>query len=181
MAMHLTGTRTEENLQKAFAGESQAQSKYTFFAAKAKREGFIQIGQIFEETAANEREHAKMWFKILNNGIQSTAINLEDAVNSENYESMNVYPVYARIAREEGFPAIAKLFEEIAKIEKQHENRFLTLLDNVEEGKVFTKDGDAIWQCSNCGYICIGKNAPETCPVCAHSQSWFQLKCDNYK
>lgn len=180
MAKDLKGTRTEENLQKAFAGESQATNKYTYYAAKAKSDGYVQIGNIFEEAAKNEKEHAKMWFKILNQGIQKTSLNLEDALNTENYESMNLYPTYARMAREEGFPAIAKLFEEVAQIEKQHENQFLTLLNHVEEGNTFSRDSEVLWKCTNCGYICMGKKAPDVCPVCVHPQKYFQLKDENF-
>ena len=175
----LKGTKTEQNLKTAFAGESEARNKYTYYASKAKKEGYVQIANIFEETAANEKEHAKMWFKLLG-GIGNTAANLADAASGENYEWTDMYAQFAKEAREEGFEAIAKLFEGVAKIEKEHEERYRKLLANVEGGLVFSKDGDAIWQCSNCGHIYIGKEAPNVCPVCAHPQAYFQLKAENY-
>ncbi len=176
----LKGSKTEANLQTAFAGESMARNKYTYFAAKAKEDGFVQIGAIFEETAANEKEHANMWYKLLNGGIDDTAANLKAAADGENYEWTDMYATFAKEAREEGFEHIAFLFEQVAAIEKEHEERFRKLLSNVEDKKVFSKDGDAIWQCSNCGHIVVGKSAPEVCPVCAHPQAYFQIKAENY-
>ena len=175
----LKGSKTEQNLWAAFAGESQARNKYTYFASKAKKDGYVQIAQIFEETAANEKEHAKIWFKLLS-GIGTTAENLAAAAGGENGEWTEMYPTMAKEAREEGFPEIAALFEAVAKIEKEHEERYRQLLQNVEGGLVFSRDGEQIWQCSNCGHIHIGKKAPEACPVCAHPQSYFQLKATNY-
>ena len=178
--MELKGSKTEENLLAAFAGESEARNKYTYYASKARKEGYVQIANIFEETAANEKEHAKMWFKLLKGGIGTTAENLADAAAGENYEWTDMYATFAEEAREEGFDEIATLFEGVAAIEKEHEERYKKLLENVEKGLVFSKDGDTIWQCSNCGHICIGKQAPEVCPVCAHPQSYFQVKAENY-
>ncbi|WP_353962981.1 rubrerythrin [Eubacterium sp.] len=178
--MGLKGSKTEENLLAAFAGESEARNKYTYYASKARKEGYVQIANIFEETAANEKEHAKMWFKLLKGGIGTTAENLADAAAGENYEWTDMYATFAKEAREEGFDEIATLFEGVAAIEKEHEERYRKLLENVEKGLVFSKDGDTIWQCSNCGHICIGKQAPEVCPVCAHPQSYFQVKAENY-
>ena len=178
--MDLKGSKTEENLLAAFAGESEARNKYTYYASKARKEGYVQIANIFEETAANEKEHAKMWFKLLKGGIGTTAENLADAAAGENYEWTDMYATFAKEAREEGFDEIATLFEGVAAIEKEHEERYKKLLENVEKGLVFSKDGDTIWQCSNCGHICIGKQAPEVCPVCAHPQSYFQVKAENY-
>ena len=176
----LKGSKTEANLMAAFAGESQARNKYTYFASKAKKDGYVQIASLFEETAANEKEHAKIWFKLLNDGIGGTEQNLADAAAGENYEWTDMYPTFAKEAREEGFDHIADLFEGVAAIEKEHEERFRKLLQNVKDGLVFSKDGDVIWQCANCGHICIGKQAPEVCPICAHPQSYFQVKADNY-
>ena len=177
----LKGTKTEANLQTAFAGESQARNKYTYYASQAKKDGYVQIASIFEETAANEKEHAKLWFKILNGGkIGPTVENLKDAAAGENYEWTDMYATFAKEAREEGFDDIANLFEGVAAIEKEHEDRYLKLLANVEGGLVFSRDGDMIWQCSNCGHVCVGKKAPEVCPVCAHPQAYFQIKADNY-
>lgn len=179
--MNLKGSKTEANLQAAFAGESQARNKYTYFASKAKKEGFEQIAAIFLETAENEKEHAKMWYKLLNGGeIKSTAENLKDAAAGENYEWTSMYADFAKTAREEGFEDIAKKFEGVAKIEKEHEERYKKLLDNVTKELVFSKDGEKIWQCRNCGHICIGKEAPEVCPVCDHPKAYFQLKPENY-
>ena len=177
--MELKGTKTEKNLWEAFAGESQARNKYTFFASVAKKEGYEQLAAIFEETAANEKEHAKMWFKALG-GIGTTAENLASAAAGENYEWTEMYPQFAREAREEGFEEIARLFEAVAKIEQEHEQRYLKLLENVEQGLVFSRDGDRIWKCSNCGHIVVGKSAPEVCPVCAHPKAYFELKAENY-
>ncbi len=178
--MNLKGTRTEANLMSAFAGESMATNKYTYFASKAKKDGYQQIAAIFEETAGNEREHAKMWYKLLNDGIGSTLENLGHAAEGENYEWTDMYDKFAKEAREEGFEEIAKLFEGVAAVEKEHEERYRKLIANIEGGLVFSKDGDTIWQCRNCGHICVGKQAPEVCPVCAHPQSYFQVKAENY-
>ena len=179
--MELKGTKTEKNLWEAFAGESQARNKYTFFASVAKKEGYEQLAAIFEETAANEKEHAKMWFKALNGGsIPDTMTCLEMAAGGEHDEWTEMYPRMAKEAKEEGFDHIAFLFEEVAKIEKEHEERYRKLLANVEGGLVFSRDGDMIWQCSNCGHIHVGKQAPEVCPVCAHPRDYFQLKAENY-
>ncbi|MCM1099961.1 MAG: rubrerythrin family protein [Clostridium sp.] len=177
---NLKGTRTEANLQAAFAGESMARNKYNYFASKAKKDGYVQIAAIFEETAANEKEHAKMWYKLLNDGIGSTEENLKAAAEGEHFEWTDMYAQFAKEAREEDFEDIAKLFEGVAAIEKEHEERYRKLLANVENGLVFSKDGDRIWQCSNCGHICVGKEAPEVCPVCAHPQAYFQIKPENY-
>lgn len=177
----LKGSKTEQNLQTAFSGESQARNKYTFFASRARKDGYVQIAAIFEETAANEKEHAKMWYKLLNGGeLSDTAANLKEAAAGEHYEWTDMYAAFAKEADEEGFYEIAAKFRLVAAVEKEHEERYLKLLDNVERSKVFTKDGDCIWQCTNCGHICIGKKAPDVCPVCAHPQSYFQLKAENY-
>jgi rubrerythrin len=175
----LKGTKTEKNLWEAFAGESQARNKYTYFASKAKKDGYVQIAKIFEETAANEKEHAEIWFKLLN-GIGSTAENLKSAAEGENYEWTDMYAQMAKDAKEEGFDHIAFLFEQVGKIEKEHEERYRKLLANVEGGLVFSRDGDMIWQCSNCGHIHVGKQAPEVCPVCVHPKAYFQIKAENY-
>ncbi|MDY2839024.1 MAG: rubrerythrin family protein [Treponema sp.] len=177
--MDLKGTKTEQNLQTAFAGESQARNKYTYFASVAKKEGYEQIAAIFLETAENEKEHAKMWYKLLG-GIGDTPANLKAAADGENYEWTDMYSEFAKTAREEGFESIAKMFEGVAAIEKHHEERYRKLLKNVEDKVVFSKDGDAIWQCRNCGHICVGKDAPAVCPVCAHPQSFFQINAENY-
>ena len=177
----LKGTKTEKNLQEAFAGESQARNKYTYWASKAKKDGYVQIAAIFEETANNEKEHAKMWFKLLEGGaIKSTPENLAAAAGGENFEWTDMYARMAREAREEGFEEIAEKFEAVAAIEKEHEERYRKLLKNIEDRRVFSKDGDVIWQCSNCGHIVIGKQAPEECPVCNHPQAYFQVKAENY-
>ena len=177
----LKGTKTEANLQAAFAGESQARNKYTYFASKAKKEGFVQIAALFEETANNEKEHAKIWFKLLHGGaIGSTAENLLAAAEGENYEWTDMYYEFAKVAREEGFEEIAKLFDGVAAIEKEHEERYRKLLANVKGDLVFSKDGDAVWQCSNCGHIVVGKKAPEVCPICAHPKAYFQVRAENY-
>ena len=179
--MELKGTKTEKNLMEAFAGESQARNKYTYFASKAKKDGYVQIAAIFEETAANEKEHAKIWYKYLHGGkVADTIANLEDAANGENFEWTDMYARMAKEAREEGFDEIAEKFEGVAKIEKEHEERYRKLLDNIKKERVFSKDGDVIWQCSNCGHIVIGKQAPEVCPVCNHPQAYFQVKAENY-
>ena len=177
----LKGSRTEANLMAAFAGESQARNKYTYFASKAKKDGYVQIAAIFEETANNEKEHAKMWYKLLNGGsIGSTMDNLKEAAEGENYEWTDMYATFAKEAREEGFDDIAVLFEGVAAIEKEHEERYRKLLANIEGGLVFSRDNDMIWQCANCGHICVGQKAPEVCPVCAHPQAYFQIKAENY-
>ena len=176
---NLKGSKTEANLQTAFAGESMARNKYTYYASKAKKDGYVQISKIFEETANNEKEHAKIWFKLLE-GIGSTAENLKAAAAGENYEWTDMYATFAKEAHEEGFEDIAFLFEQVGKIEKEHEARYLKLLNNVENELVFSRDGDCIWQCSNCGHIVVGKKAPEVCPVCAHPQAYFELKAENY-
>jgi len=179
--MELKGTKTEKNLQAAFAGESQARNKYTYYASKAKKDGYVQISKIFEETAANEKEHAEIWFKYLHGGkVPSTVENLKDAADGENYEWTDMYAKMAQEAREEGFLEIAAKFELVGAIEKEHEERYRKLLKNIEDGIVFSRDGDAIWQCSNCGHIVIGPKAPEVCPVCDHAQSYFQLQAKNY-
>ena len=179
--MKLKGSKTEQNLMTAFAGESQARNKYTYFASKARKDGFEQIADIFEETANNEKEHAKMWFKELNGGeIPSTMDNLLAAAEGENYEWTDMYKGLAETAREEGFTRLAYLFEEVAKIEKEHEERYRKLLVNVKDGLVFSREGDRIWQCRNCGHIVIGKEAPKVCPVCNHPQSYFEIKKENY-
>ena len=177
----LKGTKTEQNLRDAFAGESQARNKYTYYASKAKKEGYEQIAALFLETAENEKEHAKLWFKLLHDGdVPTTAVNLKDAAEGENFEWTDMYARMAEEAREEGFDRIAYLFEEVGKIEKEHEARYLKLLENVEGGLVFSKDGDTIWKCRNCGHIVVGKNAPEVCPVCAHPKAFFEIKAENY-
>lgn len=178
--MNLKGTKTEQNLQTAFAGESQARNKYTYYAAKAKKEGFNQIAAIFEETAANEKEHAKIWFKLLHEGIPSTAENLKDAAFGENYEWTDMYAQFAKDARAEGFDKIAALFEGVGKIEKEHEERYLKLLENLNTEKVFAKEDKVEWHCANCGHIHSGKNAPVICPVCDHPQAHFQVRATNY-
>jgi len=179
---NLKGTKTEKNLMEAFAGESQARNKYTYFASKAKKEGYEQIAALFLETADNEKEHAKIWFKLLqeNGEIASTAENLKAAAEGENYEWTDMYDRMAKEAKEEGFDDIAYLFEEVGKIEKEHEERYKKLLANVEGGVVFSKDGDTIWKCRNCGHIVIGKQAPELCPVCKHAKAYFEVKAENY-
>ncbi len=177
----LKGTKTEKNLQEAFAGESMARNKYTYFASKAKKDGYVQIASIFEETAANEKEHAKMWYKLLNGGKMSDTVqNLADAANGENFEWTDMYARMAREAREEGFDEIAEKFEGVAAIEKEHEERYRKLLKNIQDEVVFSREGDVIWQCANCGHIVVGKKAPEVCPVCDHPQAYFQLKPENY-
>ena len=176
----LKGTKTEANLKTAFAGESEARNKYTYYASKAKKEGFEQIANLFLETANNEKEHAKIWFKLLHDGMPDTVENLKDAADGENYEWTDMYAKFAKEAKEEGFDHIAYLFEEVGKIEKEHEERDRKLLANIEGGLVFSKDGDTIWQCSNCGHIHVGQKAPEVCPVCNHPQAYFQVLAQNY-
>lgn len=179
--MEFKGSKTEKNLMEAFAGESQARNKYTYFASKARKEGYVQIANIFEETAANEKEHAKIWYKYLHGGeVPSTAENLADAAAGENYEWTDMYARMAEEAREEGFVEIAARFEMVGKIEREHEERYRKLLKNVEEGLVFSKDGDTIWQCTNCGHIVVGKKAPELCPVCSHPKAYFEVRKENY-
>jgi len=179
--MELKGSKTYENLMTAFAGESQARNKYTYYASKAKKDGYEQIAALFEETANNEKEHAKMWFKELHGGsVPDTLENLNDAADGENYEWTDMYSEFAKVAREEGFTRIANLFEGVAKIEKEHEERYRKLISNIEGGLVFSKDGDTIWKCRNCGHIVVGKKAPAMCPVCAHPQSYFEVKAENY-
>lgn len=181
MKTKYSGTKTEENLKKAFAGESEARNKYTFFASKAKKDGYEQIAAIFTETADNEKEHAKMWYKELHGGaVEDTEINLEAAAEGENYEWTDMYKGFAKTAREEGFDELAEKFEGVAAIEKSHEDRYRKLLANVREKKVFSKDGDAVWVCRNCGHIVVGKSAPEVCPVCNHPQAYFEIKASNY-
>ena len=179
--MELKGSRTEANLMTAFAGESQARNKYTYYASKAKKDGYVQIAQIFEETANNEKEHAKIWFKLLHDGgVPSTVENLKDAAAGENYEWTEMYAEFAVVAKEEGFNDIAALFEMVAKIEKDHEDRYKKLLANIEGGLVFSRDGAMTWICSNCGHVHFGKEAPELCPVCAHPKAYFMVKAENY-
>ncbi len=179
--MELKGSKTEANLQAAFAGESQARNKYTYYASKAKKDGYVQIANIFEETAANEKEHAKIWFKLLHGGaVPSTIENLKDAAEGENYEWTDMYAAFAKDAKEEGFDEIARLFEQVGEIEREHEDRYRKLLANIEDELVFSREGECIWQCANCGHIVVGKRAPEVCPVCAHPQAYFQIKAENY-
>ena len=179
--MELKGSKTEKNLQTAFAGESKAHTKYQYCASKAIKDGYVQIGNMFEETARNEKEHAKIWFKLLHGGeVPSTEINLEDAASGENYEWTDMYAGFAKTAMEEGFTEIAFLFEKVAAIEKTHEERYRKLLGNIKDGLVFSRDEDMIWECLNCGHIVIGKKAPELCPVCKHPKSFFQVKANNY-
>ncbi|MEG1574432.1 MAG: rubrerythrin family protein [Bacteroidales bacterium] len=176
----LNGSKTEKNLKTAFAGESEARNKYTYYASKAKKDGYVQIGELFEATAQNEKEHAEIWFKLLHGGIQGTMENLKDAAAGERYEWTDMYANFAKEAKEEGFDHIAFLFSEVAKIEKEHEERYRKLLNNIEKKIVFSRDGDAIWECGNCGHISIGKDAPEICPVCEHPKSYFRLRATNY-
>ena len=176
----LKGTKTEQNLMTAFAGESQARNKYTYYASKAKKDGYEQIAAIFEETANNEKEHAKMWFKLLHGGIPDTVANLADAAAGENYEWTDMYATFAKEAEEEGFDEIARQFRGVAAIEKTHEERYRKLLANIDGGIVLSRDGDAVWECRNCGHIHIGKMAPEVCPVCAHPKAYFPLRNEHY-
>ena len=177
----LKGTKTERNLMEAFAGESMARNKYTYYASKAKKDGYVQISKIFEETAANEKEHAEIWFKYLHGGVMpDTEANLADAAAGEHSEWTDMYARMAAEAREEGFDEIAAKFEMVAAIEKHHEERYRKLLQNIKDKIVFSRDGDCIWQCSNCGHIMIGKEAPEVCPVCLHEKAYFQLLAENY-
>ena len=177
----LKGTKTEKNLLDAFAGESMARNKYSYFASKAKKDGYVQIAALFEETAANEKEHAKLWFKYLEGGaIKDTMSNLKAAAEGENYEWTDMYDRMAKEADEEGFTAIAATVRGVAEIERHHEERYLRLLKNIEEGIVFSREGDTVWKCRNCGHIVVGKKAPELCPVCAHAQSYFEINAENY-
>ena len=179
--MDLKGSQTEKNLMEAFAGESQARNKYTYFASKAKKDGYEQIAAIFEETAGNEKEHAKLWFKYLHDGeVPATTTNLKDAADGENYEWTDMYDEFARVAEEEGFTELAIKFRQVGEIEKHHEERFRKLLKNIEDEVVFSKDEEKIWICRNCGHVVIGKKAPNVCPVCNHPQSYFEVKADNY-
>ena len=178
--MNLKGSKTEANLMTAFAGESQANNKYSYYASKAKKEGYVQISKFFEETAHNEREHAKIWFKLLHDGIADTATNLKDAAAGENYEWTDMYANFAKEAKEEGFEKIAYLFNAVAEIEKGHEERYLALLNNVENNVVFKREEKVVWQCSNCGHVYVGKEAPKVCPVCDHPQAHFELLVKNY-
>ena len=179
LGKNIKGSKTEKNLMDAFAGESQARNKYTYFASKARKDGYVQIAEIFEETAGNEREHAEIWYKILA-GIGFTDENLETAADGEAYEWQEMYPTFAKEAREEGFTGIAKLFEMVADIEKEHEERYRKLLANMKGDLVFSSDGDTIWQCMNCGHIVVGSKAPKVCPVCNHPQAYFERKANNY-
>ena len=179
--MELKGSKTEQNLWTAFAGESQARNKYTYYASKAKKEGFEQIAEIFTKTADNEKEHAKMWFKLLHGGsVPSTLENLKDAADGENYEWTDMYAGFAKVAREEGFEDIARAFEGVAKIEADHEERYKALLENVKNKKCFVKQEVSVWTCRNCGHKHVGKSAPEVCPVCDHPQAYFELESKNY-
>jgi len=179
--MELKGSKTEQNLLTAFAGESEARNKYTYFASKARKDGYEQIAAIFEETANNEKEHAKLWYKLLNGGdISDTTENLKIAAEGENYEWTEMYDEFAKVAKEEGFAHIAYLFNEVAKIEKEHEERYKKLLKNIDDELVFSDDGECVWICRNCGHIVVGKKAPKICPVCAHPQSFFERKANNY-
>ncbi len=177
----LKGTKTYANLEEAFAGESKARNKYTYYASKARKDGYVQIAELFEETANNEKEHAKIWFKLLKGGeVPATPENLVDAAAGENFEWTDMYERMGQEAKEEGFDQIATLFFSVAKIEKSHEQRYLKLLSNIKEGVVFSSDGDRMWQCGNCGHLIIGKSAPELCPVCKHPKSFYRLRCENY-
>lgn len=179
--MNLKGTKTEQNLMSAFAGESQARNKYTYYASKAKKEGYVQISQIFEKTAKNEMEHAKLWFKLLHGGsVPSTVENLKDAAAGENYEWTDMYAEMAKDAREEGFEEIAQMMEGVGAIERHHEQRYLALLNNIEDGSVFAKEEETVWECLNCGHLHTGKTAPEVCPVCDHAQAYFEVLQENY-
>ena len=176
----IKGTKTEKNLNAAFAGESQARVKYQFYASKAKKEGYEQIAAIFQETSDNEKEHAKIWYKLLHDGVADTMTNLKDAADGENYEYTDMYAKFAAEAREEGFNEIAELFERVGEIEKHHEERYRKFIENIEKGMVFKGDGVTVWKCRNCGYIHIGDSAPEVCPVCNHPQSYFEIQAENY-
>ncbi|MCI8649352.1 MAG: rubrerythrin family protein [Anaerotruncus sp.] len=178
--MNLKGTKTEANLMAAFAGESQAHTKYQYYASKAKKEGYVQIASLFSQTAANEKEHAKIWFKLLHDGMPDTVANLTDAAAGEHFEWTDMYETFAKQAREEGFDTIAYLFEQVGKIEKEHEERYRALLRNIQADEVFRRTGVMVWECSNCGHIHVGESAPELCPVCSHPKAYFQLQAKNY-
>ena len=178
--MEFKDSKTYKNLETAFAGESQARNKYTYYASKAKKEGYEQIAELFTATANNEKEHAKIWFKLLHDGMPDTLTNLLDAAEGENYEWTDMYATFAKEAKEEGYDHIAYLFEQVGAIEKEHEERYRKLLANIEGGLVFSREGDAIWECGNCGHIHVGAKAPEMCPVCAHPKAYFHLKAENY-
>lgn len=178
--MELKGSKTMENLATAFAGESQARNKYTYYASQAKKDGYVQIAELFEETAMNEKEHAKMWFKLMHDGMPDTITNLKDAADGENYEWTDMYAEFAKVAKEEGFDRIAYLFSAVGEIEKEHEARYRALLASVEGETVFKKEDKVKWQCGNCGHIMEGTNAPGVCPVCDHPQSYFRIKAENY-
>ena len=179
--MELKGSKTEQNLMTAFSGESQARNKYTYYASKAKKDGYEQIAAIFEETANNEKEHAKMWFKELHGGeVPETLVNLLDAAAGENYEWTDMYANFAKEAKEEGFDRIARLFESVAKIEKEHEERYRKLVENIKTDRVFKKEESVVWVCRNCGHVHVGKVAPKVCPVCNHPESYFEMKSENY-
>lgn len=177
---NLKGTKTEANLMAAFAGESQARNKYTYYASQARKDGYVHIASIFEETAENEKEHAKLWYKLFHGGIGTTEQNLNEAADGENYEWTDMYANFAKEAKEEGFDEIAKLFEGVAEIEKNHEERYRKLLSNLTSGNIFAKPEEVIWKCGNCGHTYAGKEAPQICPVCAHPQAYFLVKEDNY-
>lgn len=179
--MDLKGSKTEQNLKTAFAGESQASVKYTYFSSQAKKDGYVQISNIFAETAGNEKEHAKLWFKALNGGkVPDTLSNLNEAANGENYEWTEMYKEFAKVAREEGFEELAILFEGVGKVEKEHEERYKKLIQRLENGEVFKRNGVVMWKCNNCGHIHIGEEAPKVCPVCRHPQSYFEIRSENY-
>ena len=179
--MELKGSRTEANLAAAFAGESQAHTKYKYYASRAKKDGYVQIANFFEETAGNEKEHAKLWFKLLHGGsVPDTMTNLKDAASGENYEWTEMYEEFARVAREEGFNDIATMFDGVGAVEKEHEERYLKLLKNIEDGAVFSREEETVWKCGNCGHISVGKEAPTVCPVCVHPQAYFEIKAENY-
>ena len=178
--MELKGSKTEQNLLTAFAGEAQAYTKYQYYQSQAQKDGYVQISKFFEETARNEKEHAKLWFKLLHDGISETPVNLKDAAAGEHYEWTEMYKEFAQVAREEGFDKIAFLFEGVAAIEKNHEERYLALLNNIETGKVFQREGEVVWQCDNCGHIHVGEKAPEICPVCSHPKAYFKLYSKPY-
>lgn len=177
---NLKGSKTEQNLMTAFSGESQASNKYTYYANKAKQEGYHQIAEIFQKTADNEKEHAEIWFKLLNNGLQDTKTNLQAAANGENFEWTEMYAAFAKEAEEEGFKEISVLFANVAKIEKEHEERYLKLLQNINNNEVFARKNQMVWICRNCGHVHVGLSAPEVCPVCSHTQGYFELRCENY-
>ena len=180
MASKYSGTETEKNLEAAFAGESQARNKYTYFASRAKKDGFEQIAAIFQQTADNEKEHAKMWYKELHNGIGSTTENLKEAADGENYEWTDMYENFAKTAEKEGFKELAQKFRLVAAIEKRHEERYRALLNNIETAQVFEKSEVKVWECRNCGHIVVGTKAPEVCPTCAHPQSYFEISAGNF-